>query len=149
MLRTRIPRGRAVRRFKYEPLETLQSVPSGAAAHLAQCGCSFGDSHAGNSRAALAEIADLLLIALQHGHELTIQPNSDNYALDIGIGASARGAEEALSAEEIATLESAPYSAAGAHAARCLACRSAVPLPIEPATTLAAIPLSEQVYRAQ
>ena len=47
----------------------------------------------------------------EHGHELTIQPNSDNYALDIRIGTS--GAEEALGAEEIMTLESAPYSAAG------------------------------------
>jgi hypothetical protein len=75
VLRTRIPRGRSVRRFKFDPLtegeiETLQSVPSGAAAHLAQCSCSFGDSHAGESRAGLAEIADLLQIALQHGHEL-------------------------------------------------------------------------------
>jgi hypothetical protein len=59
----------------------------------------------------LAEIVDLLLIALQHGHQLTIQPNSDNYALDISIGTS--GAEEALGAEEIITVKSAPYSAAG------------------------------------
>jgi hypothetical protein len=40
MLRTRIPRGRAARRFKFDPLtereiEALQSVPSDAAAHLA------------------------------------------------------------------------------------------------------------------
>lgn len=147
MLRTRIPRGRGVHRFKFDPLtsgeiETLQSVPSSAATHLAQCSCSAGESHAGNSRAVLAEIADLLLIALQHGHELTIQPNSDNYALDIGIGTSALGAEEALGAQEIMTLESAPYSAAGAHASRCVACRCAAPLPIEPVTTLAAIALN-------
>ncbi len=62
MLTTRIPRGRAVRRFKFDPLtggeiETLQSVPSGAAAHLAECSCSASESHAGNSRAVLAEIA--------------------------------------------------------------------------------------------
>ncbi len=39
MLRTRIPRGRGVRRFKFDPLtsgeiQTLQSVPRGADAHL-------------------------------------------------------------------------------------------------------------------
>jgi hypothetical protein len=41
MLRTRIPRGRAVRRFKFDPLtrgeiETLQSVRGSVAADLAQ-----------------------------------------------------------------------------------------------------------------
>jgi len=90
----------------------------------------------------LAEIAELLQIVLRHGHELTIEPNIDNYALDIGIGASALDEEEALGAEEILTLESAPYSAAAAHASRCAACRCSAALPLEPATTRAAISLN-------
>ncbi len=142
MLRTRISRGRGVRRFKFDPLtkgeiETLQSFPSGAAAHLAQCSCRGGQSHA-----VLEEIADLLLIALQHGDELTIQPNSDSYAIDIGIGPSNLDAEAALDAEQITTLESAPYSAAAPHASPCVACRRATSQPIEPVTTLAAIALN-------
>jgi hypothetical protein len=41
MLRTSIPRGRGVRRFGFLPLtgdeiETLESVPTAAAAHLSQ-----------------------------------------------------------------------------------------------------------------
>jgi hypothetical protein len=79
---------------------------------------------------------------LWHGHQLTIQPNSDNYVLDISIGTSALDAENALGTEEIVTLESAPYSAPAEHASRCVSCRCAAPLPIEPVTTLAAIALN-------
>ena len=78
-----------------------------------------------------AEIAELLQITLKHGHALTIEPNIDNYPLDIGIGASALE-EEALSPEEILTLESAPYAAADAHGSRCEACRRSTALPLEP-----------------
>jgi len=135
-----------MRRFKFGALtgreiETFQSVPSSGAAHLAQCSCSAGESHGGNSRAVLAEIAELLQITLKHGHELTIEPNIDNYALDIGIGTSAL-AEEALSPEEILTLESAPYAAADAHGSRCEAVRRSTALPLEPVTTRAAIALN-------
>ena len=94
MLRTRIPRGRGVRRFAFLPLtgseiEKLESVPTATAGHLDQCSCGRN----GGSRLVLEELADLLLVALQHGHELAIEPNADDYALDIEIGASALGAE--------------------------------------------------------
>jgi len=141
MLRTKIPRGRGVRRFGFllltgDEIETLESVPTAAAAHINSCSCNKN----GDSRRVLEEIADLLLVALQHGHELAIQPNADNYALDIDIGTSVLGREEALGAEEIRAIESAPYSAA--KHGTCEVCRGAASLPIGPLMTLAAIPLN-------
>jgi hypothetical protein len=139
MLRTKIPRGRGVRRFKFLPLteaeiEALRSVPSSAGAHMNQCSCGKN----GDSRRVLAEIENLLVLALAHGHQLTIQPHANDYACDIDIGTSALSEEEALDVEE---LESAPYSAAN-HGGTCEACRCAELLPIEPILTIAAIGLN-------
>ena len=74
----------------------------------------------------LAEIEDLLVLTLAHGHQLAIQPHANDYACDIDIGTSALGAEEALDVEEIRMLEASPYSAAS-HGGTCEACRSAAP----------------------
>jgi len=75
VLRTRTLSGRGVRRFGFDPLtggeiEALQSVPSAADNHISQCSCNKN----GRSSDALAGVADLLCLALAHGHELTIQP---------------------------------------------------------------------------
>ena len=141
MLRTKIPRGRGVRRFGFllltgDEIETLESVPTAAAAHINSCSCNKN----GDSRRVLEEIADLLLVALQHGHELAIQPNADNYALDIDIGTSVLGRDEALGVEEIRAIESAPYSAA--KHGTCEVCRCAASPPIGPVMILAAIALN-------
>jgi len=143
MLRTRIPRGRGVRRFVFLPLtgpeiEKLESVPTATAGHLDQCSCGRN----GGSRLVLEELADLLLVALQHGHELAIEPNADDYALDIEIGASALVAEGALGTKEVTTLESASYAAPSKHRAACEASRCTAPVPLEPVLTLAAIALN-------
>jgi hypothetical protein len=138
VLRTRIPRGRGTRRFKFLPLterelEALEPTP-----HLARCSCGKN----GDSARALAEIEDLLQVTLQHGHELVIEPRADDYALDIGIGSSALGAKKALGTKEITTLESAPYAAPAEHRPVCEICRWAAPLPLGPVMTLAAIALN-------
>jgi len=135
-------RGRGTRRFRFPPLtedeiEKLESVPTAAAAHLGSCSCGKN----GDSGRVLAEIADLLELALAHGHELAIQPHVYDYGMDINIGPSVLGAEEALGAEEIRALESAPYSAAK-HGGTCAICNCGALLPIGPVLTLAAIPLN-------
>jgi len=117
MLSTRIPRGRGTRRFRFDPISENEivrlSTPTGAAAHLGQC--SYGRN--GDSGRVRAELADLLKLALAHGHQLTIRPHVTDYVVDIDIGTSVLGGEEALGGEEIRAIESASYSTAK-HGAR-------------------------------
>ena len=133
MLKTRIPRGRSVRRFGFLPLtgdeiEKLESVPTAAADHLGQCSCGRN----GGSGRVLAELADPRKLALAHGHQLTIRPHVTDYALDIDIGTSVLGGEEALGGRRSGRSSRRPTlprsmveHARSAAAARC--CRSGPP----------------------